>query len=76
MHEDMELNPKIRNWATHKASPIIAAGLVAACSLVEPADWYQLESTSNAAEQAGSKGYKTGVRCSLLEAVQKHGPLV
>lgn len=33
--------------------------------------WNQLEQTSNAAEQAGQKGYRTGTQCSVLDAIKK-----
>ena len=34
--------------------------------------WNKLESHTNAAEQAGMKGYRTGIRVALLDAIRKY----
>lgn len=59
-----------RNWAIHKKNPVIAAGIVQCCSEMSKEAWEKLESHSNAAEQAGQKGYKTGKHVSILEATR------
>lgn len=66
-----EESEAVRNWAQHKKSPVIAAGICRACSNMSKEVWNTLSSDTNASEQAGMMGYKTGIRVSLLEAVRK-----
>ena len=46
-----------------------ASGLVQCLSLIKKEHWNLLESTSNAAEQAGNKSYRSGKGLSLLAAI-------
>lgn len=68
--ESNEALVAIKNWVKHKRHRIIAAGLVQSCSNIPKAVWNLLETTSNAAEQAGSKGYRTGTKLPLIEGVK------
>lgn len=70
MFIETEESIRIQNWARHKKHAVIAAGLVQCCSNVPKLIWDTLESHSNAAEQAGNKGYRTGIDLPLLEAIQ------
>ncbi|KAF2466172.1 uncharacterized protein BDR25DRAFT_238033, partial [Lindgomyces ingoldianus] len=67
-----EESVSVKNWALNKKSPVIAAGIARCCSLMTLDTWNTLETHTNAAEQAGMKGYRTGIRVSLLEAIQKY----
>ncbi|KAF2690355.1 hypothetical protein K458DRAFT_289569, partial [Lentithecium fluviatile CBS 122367] len=66
---ETEEKPSVRAWAKDKKSPITASGLVQCFSNLSKQDWNTLESHSNAAEQAGQKGYRSGQRLSLHAAV-------
>jgi hypothetical protein len=61
----------VKDWAVNKKSEVIAAGIARCCSRMTLKVWNMLELHTNAAEQAGIKGYRTGICVSLLDAIQK-----
>lgn len=61
----------VQNWAIHKKSPIIKAGLVKACSGIQPYYFDQLRHHTNAVEQSHQKSYASGKYLSLVDAVKK-----
>ncbi|KAJ5111672.1 hypothetical protein NUU61_001571 [Penicillium alfredii] len=66
-HEEDE---KFKDWATHKAHPVIAAGLNKACSLIDPEFYDTFRNSTNAVEQTHWKSYFTGIYTSLLGAIR------
>lgn len=67
------VNPKVRNWAEHKASNIIAAGLNKNCSLMRPECFENATHNTNASEQTHWKGLNFGgKKQSLLKCIQSY----
>lgn len=64
-------NKNVQNWATHKKSAVIKAGLNKACSKIQPYYFDLLRNHTNAVEQSHQKSYASGKYLTLVEAVKK-----